>query len=137
MRGLRRAIAVWMVAGVAVAAAGAGTLTTVSAGALGARSDAGQPEGVHRVVRLENDRVLVVENRYDPGAESALHTHASPRVVYVLDGGAVRLVAEDGSTTDVRLEPGMTIWRPAETHVVRNTGRTTVRLLETEVRDPS
>ena len=84
--------------------------------------------------RLENDHVQVVENLYEPGAESPLHTHEHARVVYVLDGGELELVAEDGEATRLRLEPGQTAWQPAETHVVRNVGRTTVRVLETEIK---
>ena len=85
-------------------------------------------------VRLDNEHVRVVENVYPPGAESPLHTHDHARVVYVLDGGEMELESEDGQTTRVRVEPGQTIWQPAETHVVRNVGPTTVRLLETEVK---
>lgn len=85
-------------------------------------------------LRLENAHVRVVENLYEPGAESPLHTHEWPRVVYVLDGGVLELVAEDGTVTRVRVRPGETLWRPAETHVVRNIGRTTVRTLETGVK---
>lgn len=85
-------------------------------------------------VRLENGHVRVVENVYPPGAESPLHTHDFARVVYVLDGGELELETEDGQTTRIRIEPGQTVWQPAETHVVRNVGRTAVRLLETEVK---
>ena len=85
-------------------------------------------------VRLENEHVLVVENLYEPGEESPLHSHDHARVVYVLDGGELELVDSAGQATRVRLEPGQTIWRPAETHVVRNVGRTAVRVLETEIK---
>lgn len=84
-------------------------------------------------IRLENEHVKVLENLYEPGEESPLHTHENARVVYVLDGGELELESEAGITR-VRLEPGQTIWRPAETHVVRNVGLTAVRLLETEVK---
>lgn len=85
-------------------------------------------------VRLENEHVRVVENLYEPGEASPLHAHEHPRVVYVLDGGELELVAEDGSRTRIRIEAGQTSWRPPETHVVRNVGRTTVRVLEVEVK---
>lgn len=85
-------------------------------------------------VRLENEHVRVVENVYPPGAESPLHTHEFARVVYVLAGGEMELETEDGQATRVRIEKGQTVWQPAETHVVRNVGRTVVRLLETEVK---
>lgn len=90
--------------------------------------------GVRRVVRTDNDRVLAVENSYDPGAEGPRHTHRWPRLVYVLDGGTLELAAEDGSVQRLEVAPGMTVWRPAETHVVRNVGRTVVRTLEVEVK---
>lgn len=85
-------------------------------------------------LRLENEHVRVVENLYEPGAESPSHTHEWPRVVYVLDGGELELVAEGGTATRIRVRPGETLWRPPETHGVRNVGRTTVRVLETEVK---
>jgi quercetin dioxygenase-like cupin family protein len=88
------------------------------------------------MVRLDNDRVLVLENQYAPGVESALHAHESPRVVYVLEGGTLRITDEDGDSEELRLEAGMTVWRPAEVHVVRNIGSARVRLLEMEVRSP-
>jgi mannose-6-phosphate isomerase-like protein (cupin superfamily) len=88
------------------------------------------------MVRLDNARVLVLENHYAPGVESALHAHESPRVVYVLEGGTLQVRDEDGDSEELRLEAGMTVWRPAEVHVVRNTGSTRVRLLEVEVRSP-
>lgn len=90
--------------------------------------------GVRRVVRMDNERVLAVENSYDPGAEGPRHTHHWARLVYVLDGGTLELVAEDGGVQRLEAMPGMTVWRPAETHVVRNVGRTVVRTLEVEVK---
>lgn len=85
-------------------------------------------------VRLENEHVRMVENLYEPGEESPLHSHDHARAVYVLDGGELELVDAAGEATRVRLEPGQAIWRPAETHVVRNVGRTAVRVLETEIK---
>jgi quercetin dioxygenase-like cupin family protein len=85
-------------------------------------------------IRLENQHVRVLEYHYEPGEASPLHAHEHPRVVYVLDGGELELVAEDGTSTRIRIEPGQTSWRPPENHVVRNVGRTTIRVLETEVK---
>lgn len=48
---------------------------------------------------------------------------------------ALLAVAEDGTVQQLDARPGMTVWRPAETHVVRNVGRTVVRTLEVEIKD--
>jgi len=90
--------------------------------------------GYRSEVRLDNEHVRVVENLYEPGEASPLHAHEYPRVVYVMGGGELELVAEDGSSARIRIEAGQTTWRPPETHVVRNVGLTTVRTLETEVK---
>ncbi len=90
-------------------------------------------QGVQSTVLLENAQVMVVENVYPAGAAALLHTHAWPRVVYVLEGGSLELEDDEGvSRMDVAA--GQTAWRPAETHVVRNVGRTRVRVIEVEVK---
>lgn len=91
-------------------------------------------EGVTQRVLLDNDRVLMVENRYEAGATSPSHTHRWPRTVYVVRGGVLELVAEDGTESRVEVARGQAMWRPAETHVVRNVGVTLVVVVETEVK---
>lgn len=95
--------------------------------------EGGTPEA-DRTVRLENERVRVVEIRYPPGAASPLHEHAHPRVVHVLAGGVLELASPSGDTARLTVEPGQTVWRPAERHTVRNVGETPVRVLEVEVK---
>lgn len=85
-------------------------------------------------VLLENERVLVVENSYEPGAVSDEHTHDSPRTVYVVSGGILEMVGPDGTVTQMEVLRGQALWRPAETHVVRNVGPTRVVVVETEIR---
>lgn len=90
--------------------------------------------GYRSVVRLDNERVRVVENSYEPGASSAEHSHEWPRVVYVIEGGTLELIDATGERTRLELEPGTTAWRSPETHTVHNPGPTRVRVLEIEVR---
>lgn len=85
-------------------------------------------------VLLDNDRVHMVEVEYQPGGVSEEHTHAFPRTVYVVRGGIVELVAADGTVTQLEVRRGEALWRPAETHTVRNVGPTTVTLVETEIK---
>jgi len=83
---------------------------------------------------LDNELVHVVEVVYEPGAAAPLHTHQYPRFGYALEAGVLELISEAGDTARVEVARGQTIWRPAETHVVRNVGSSTVRLLEAEIK---
>lgn len=85
-------------------------------------------------VTLENERVRVVENSYEPGASSPPHTHEYPRAVYFIDVARLELQGPEGSTTQVVAEAGQTVWRPVETHTVRNIGEGRVRVVEIEVK---
>ncbi len=84
-----------------------------------------------RRVLLDDQRWLAVENTYPPGSESPLHTHRWPRTVYVLEGGTIELVGADGVARRIVAAPGQLMARPPETHLVRNPGTTTIRVLET------
>ncbi len=100
---------------------------------LAAMAGAGEPE--HRVL-LDDEHWLVVENTYPPGSESELHTHRWPRTVYVLEGGTIELIGTDGISRVVAAAAGQVMARPPETHRVRNQGERTVRVLETEAKQP-
>ncbi|MBI4540971.1 MAG: cupin domain-containing protein [Gemmatimonadetes bacterium] len=90
--------------------------------------------GVRERLLLENEYVRVAEILYDPLAQGPRHTHDYARVAYVVDGGTLELTAADGTVTRLDLTAGQTVWRPAETHSVRNAGRSSVRLVELEVK---
>lgn len=92
------------------------------------------PGEVQTRVLLENEWVLVVELVYPPGSEAAPHAHAHPRTVYVVEGGSLELTPEGGEPVRVSLASGQALWRPAESHSVRNVGGTTLRVVETEVK---
>lgn len=85
-------------------------------------------------VLLDNDRVHVVQITYEPGATTEEHTHEFPRTVYTVSGGILELVAPDGTTVQLEVLRGQALWRPAETHVVRNVGPTQVTVVETEIK---
>ncbi len=116
----------------ALAVALCATVTTPGPGP--ARASAARGQGFTTRVLLENEHVRVIENAYAPGAASPLHTHAHPRVVYVVEGGSLALEGPDGRATRVDVAAGTAVWRPPETHAVRNVGRTRVRTVEVEVK---
>lgn len=111
------------------------TLVPLALGSgLGAQQVVDPSVTVRSRVLLDNPRVVVVERTYEPGAVTDEHTHEFPRTVYVVSGGILELVAADGTETQLEVLRGQALWRPAETHVVRNVGPTRVRVVETELK---
>lgn len=90
--------------------------------------------GYERTVLFDNESVLVVENRFKPGAETPLHSHTGPRVTHFLDGGVVELTPENGEPKRKEVPTGRTVWRTPVTHVVKNVGDTDIRILVMELK---
>jgi len=87
-------------------------------------------------VRLENDRVRVLEAVLEPGAKEQLHSHPA-YVIYVIAGGKVRNHAADGKITEADFATGDTIYREPLTHWAENIGTTTIRLVLVELKGPA
>jgi quercetin dioxygenase-like cupin family protein len=100
-------------------------------------SSAGQG-GFERRILFENASVQVLRLNYPPGAASPLHTHKFPgRTIYVLQGGTMELWpgGDPGKARTITVKAGSVGWRPSETHIVRNTGGTTVSVVEVEIKN--
>ena len=63
-------------------------------------------------VQIENERAVVTEWRFAPGAETGHHVHAHDYVVVPMTTGKLRLVEANG-TRDVELRAGVSYARPA------------------------
>lgn len=83
-------------------------------------------------VEYEDANIRVVRSRYEPGANSAMHSHP-PRVVITLQPGMLRLTKPDGSSVSPPADPQL---RPLafgpETHAVANIGSTPFETVEVE-----
>jgi beta-alanine degradation protein BauB len=84
-------------------------------------------------VRLENDSVRVMEAVLPPGFKEVQHTHP-PYVMYILEGGKVRLHMADGRWRDSEFKAGDVFYSDRITHWAHNTGSTTIRVLLVELR---
>ena len=85
-------------------------------------------------VKLENERVRVLEANIDPGDKEQPHSHPAS-IIYVIDGGTMRNHAADGAVSDTTYKTGDTIYREAITrHWAENIGSTTVRLVLVELK---
>ncbi len=84
--------------------------------------------------QVDNDRVVVTEWRFAPGAETGHHVHAFDYVVVPLTTGTLRLI-EPGGVRDVQLQAGASYARPAGVaHNVINANDHEFRFVEIELK---
>ncbi len=85
-------------------------------------------------VQISNERVIVTEWRFAPGAETGWHRHAHDYVVVPMTGGELLLETPDGNRT-AQLTPGQSYTRNVgvEHNVINPTGHEVV-FVEIEMR---
>ena len=84
-------------------------------------------------LKLENERVRVLESNLPPGGKENMHSHPA-YVVYVIKGGTTRTHFPDGKVVDTVLEPGTVIYRDPVTHWAENIGATESNVLMVELK---
>jgi len=85
-------------------------------------------------IQLDNDRVIVTEWRFAPGADTGHHVHGLDYVVVPLSTGALRLV-EPAGVRDVQLTAGVSYARGAGVaHNVVNVNDHEFRFIEIELK---
>jgi beta-alanine degradation protein BauB len=85
-------------------------------------------------VIFENERVRVLEYRDEPGQSTQPHSHPDS-VMYTLSSFDRKLVAADGHSRDVSLEPGQVRWLDAQVHSGENIGNSPTHVLFVELKD--
>lgn len=84
-------------------------------------------------VQVSNDRVVVTEWRFAPGAATGHHVHAHDYVVVPLTDGRLRL-EEPGGVREAELRAGVSYARPAGVaHNVVNVNAHEFRFIEIEI----
>jgi beta-alanine degradation protein BauB len=85
-------------------------------------------------VQVDNERVIVTEWRFAPGADTGHHVHAHDYVVVPLTSGTLRLVDSDG-VRDAALTAGVSYARLAGVaHNVINVNEHEFRFVEIELK---
>jgi beta-alanine degradation protein BauB len=85
------------------------------------------------IVQVQNERVIVTEWRFAPGAETGAHVHGHDYVVVPLMAGTLKL-EEPAGTRSVRLEAGESYARSAGVaHNVINDNAYEFRFVEIEL----
>src|SRR5208283_523054 len=80
----------------------------------------------------ENDRVRVLKVTFKPGDVAKMHHHPQ-HIVYVLNGGKLKLMSE-GKTQELDLKEGSALFLDAQNHEATNTGKTVIDLLVVELK---
>jgi quercetin dioxygenase-like cupin family protein len=86
-------------------------------------------------LKLENERVRVLEALSNPGDKENMHSHP-PNIVYVIEGGKLRITTSNGKTSEVEFKAGDTIWREPVTHAAENIGTTRFHAIIVELKQP-
>jgi quercetin dioxygenase-like cupin family protein len=76
--------------------------------------------------------IRIVEATYKPGDSSAMHSHPD-YVVYTTQGGTATFYGKDGTKMESTMKTGVVNIRAAEFHSVKNTGKTTLKVILVEV----
>jgi beta-alanine degradation protein BauB len=86
-------------------------------------------------VKLENDRVRVLDHLSNPGDKEGWHCHPA-MVVHVVSGGTLRITTPDGKSNDVEFKTGDTLYREPVTHCTENIGKTQLHAILVELETP-
>ncbi len=114
--------------GVAITAFAAGTLPQRKIG------DAVKVSPRLYSVRLENDRVRVLDYHLGPGEIEQLHSHQAG-VAYIVSGALLKEVSATGVASQAKLNTGDVHWRDKDiTHAVQNVDNTDLRAIIVELK---
>jgi quercetin dioxygenase-like cupin family protein len=83
---------------------------------------------------LENERVRVFDVRFKPGQKAEMHGHPD-HVIYVLSDYTLELMLPDGSSQQVLLKVGQTLFMGAGPHAAVNIGKTEGHALVVELKE--
>ena len=81
-------------------------------------------------VLLENDEVLVLKMKLEPGTSDKWHKH-NAETVYFESGGKATIATKLGNKT-LEIPDGFTMWHKAWAHQVTNVGETTITAIIVE-----
>ncbi len=86
-------------------------------------------------VAFENERIRVLEMRYQPGEKVGMHDHPE-HVVYITGPGKVKFTYPKDPPLISETKIGEIIWGPAVSHTLENIGKTEFNALLVELKEP-
>jgi quercetin dioxygenase-like cupin family protein len=84
-------------------------------------------------VLIDNEYTRVMQFEMAPGDVIPWHSHPN-HVIYVLAGGKIEITDKDKAPVAMEVKVGDAIFMPAVTHTGKNVGKTTIKLVITEIK---
>ena len=100
--------------------------------AIDAATDATKVSPALYKVKADSLGIRVINANYKPGQSSPMHSHPEA-ALYVLDDGKAEFTSKDGKKDTIEFKKGMAMIRPAESHSVKNIGKTVLKAILVEV----
>jgi beta-alanine degradation protein BauB len=88
---------------------------------------------VAKKVLLENDQVRMIQAEFAPGETATWHSHPN-HAEYTLTGGKLEITDKGKQARVVEFKAGEALYMPAVTHMVKNIGTTTVKMVMIELK---
>lgn len=88
---------------------------------------------VYKKILLENDKVRIMSIEFAPGQAIPMHSHPQ-HSGYILSGGTIQITEKGKSAQIFNLKTGDAVYFPAITHMGKNIGKTTIKLIITEIK---
>ena len=89
---------------------------------------------IYKVIK-DTMGIRILEATYKPGQSSKMHSHPD-LALYSISGGTAEFTGKDGKKVKMELKTGTSSVVPADTHMVKNVGKTTTKVLLVEVNRP-
>jgi quercetin dioxygenase-like cupin family protein len=88
---------------------------------------------VYKKVLLDNDQVRVLQVEFAPGDVAPWHQHPN-HVIYALNDGKLEITDKGKAASVLEIKAGDTMYLAAVTHMAKNVGTTTLKLVVTELK---
>jgi len=88
---------------------------------------------VAKKVLLENDQLRMIQTEFAPGETATWHSHPD-HAVYALTDGKIEITDKGKAARVVEVKAGEALYFPAVTHMVKNIGTATVKMVVFELK---
>jgi beta-alanine degradation protein BauB len=108
-------------------------IAAASLNALQSQVDPVKQSPKYYTIRIDNDRVRVLEYHLPSGQREPMHSHP-PGVVFITSDARLRTMLPNGSVSEASFKAGEVHWRDATTHAAENMGTTEFTALAVELK---
>jgi len=100
-----------------------------------AQDPAKAASNVYKNILVDNENVRVIAIEFAPGETAAWHQHPN-HVIYVLTDGKLEVTEKGKTSVVLDLKAGTAMYMPAVTHMAKNIGTKTLKMVVTEIKAP-